>query len=285
MAVSVGRGAHVAGPSSGQTRPPALLAAGGETDGRLEPPQAAAKRTKAIDRRDTRSSRGSERKGNLSAANLPHERLGLLGRLDIELGVQTAREIVEQFHGPGAIARLVKQRERLAETALIGWCEIDGAPRPTGRRRQVGVCGVSLGERPGTRPGRVAKENALLFEPSFESGCIGEKAADEISAVQLESAGVMLLFCFAEKGRGVTPDGRAHPNLFVAARHDDVVAHSLAKSVECFAQRCARMFLIVLGPEQRHESVASMETGRPRHGEVEEERGTFWLGGEALGAV
>ena len=104
-------------------------------------------------------------------------------RFDVEFGVKASREILEQFHRAGPVAGLMEQGKRLSQTPLVVWGKVDGASRPAGGRRQVRARDVPLGERPSTRPCRLAEKDALLFEPSLEPGSVGEKPGHEIAAV------------------------------------------------------------------------------------------------------
>ena len=79
---------------------------------------------------------------------------------------------------------------------------------------------------------------------------------------------------FLERHHVAPQPGEVESDLLVSAGDHDLTAECTPEYVKCLAQRCPRVFLIELRPEQGEQAVAAVESSGSGGGEVGEQRET-----------
>src|SRR6202171_6098087 len=111
------------------------------------------------------------------------------------------------------------------------------------------------------------------MEPLFElRSFIDEETGEQVAVITIESFFQPIRLQARFECRHVTRDElEIDCNFFVSPRQDCVVAESPPQDVKRFSERCARVLLIGVRPEQTEQRIAAMESARLGDAEVSEE--------------
>ena len=129
-------------------------------------------------------------------------------------------------------------------------------------------------------PGRrFPQPGALGLEPALELRSVrDEEPFEERAAVQVRGLEPLASVDGALQGRDIRPHlPKVETYVLIAAIDQNSRAESGAEHAECLTQRCARVLLVELRPEERQQAVAAMEATRCRSGKVGEEGETTRL--------
>jgi len=116
-------------------------------------------------------------------------------------------------------------------------------------------------------------------QPSIEFGSfVDEETGEQVAAIQFERLFQSIRLHTRFECCRITPhELKIDRHLFISARQYCVVAEGSPQDVKRFSERCARVLLIGVRPEQAEECVAPVKSARLRDAEVSEQGNSLRL--------
>ena len=172
---------------------------------------------------------------------------------------QACGECLEDLERTRAIALAVEQHDEAPHQSFVVRRKLDRAPGPAHRALEIATRFALVDQQPRRARCRRLQPCAFGIQPTLELGGVADaESVEQRSAVEIqcvECAGDTRAASRVECRDVDRHVSKIQSHLVIAAACQGFGAEGDAQNAQRLAQRCARVLLIELGPEQRQQAV------------------------------